>query len=48
MYIAHTLKFANNVYSRVPEVFGSLARKYSVLVKLFIVLTRKDRIIRLS
>ena len=36
------------LYSRAPQVFGTLARKDSVLVKLFIFLTRKDRIIRLS
>ena len=38
----------NSMYSRVPKVFGSVARKDSVLVKFFTFLTSKDRMIRLS
>ena len=37
-----------SLYSRAPQVFGTLARKDSVFVKLFIFLTRKGRIIKLS
>ena len=35
------------MYSRVPQVFGTLARKDSVLVKLLIFLTKKSHLIKL-